>query len=138
MTDLTEDPRRSARSRVLLTAALECGGRTLPVVLRDLSEHGALIETDFFVEADQEVLFRRNDLRVRGYVAWAHGDHAGIAFARQLKPDEVLQHIGRAAPRPVEEPVHRRPGVTRSGMSPEEQRWAEEMTRTPVRRGNRG
>lgn len=106
----------------------------MPVVLRDLSEHGALIETALMLSVDAEVLFRRNDLQVRGFVAWAHGDHAGIAFARPLKPEEVLRHIGPIAPRPAEEPVHRRPGLTRPGMSEEERRWAEEMMREPVRR----
>src|SRR5438128_707181 len=122
-----EDPRRAPRSKVFLTATLECDGRTWPVVLRDLSEHGALIETDAFLATDAEVLFRRNDLRVSGHVAWAHGDHAGIAFAVPLNPEEVLRHVSRTAPRTVDEVIHRRPGLTRPGMSPEEQRWAEEM-----------
>ena len=131
-----DDPRRSPRAKVLLAASIECGGRVIPVVLRDLSEHGALIETGEALRVDAEVLFRRNELRVPGFVAWARDDHAGIAFTVPLKPEEVLRHISRSPPRTVEEPIHRRPALTRPGMSPEERRWAEEMMRAPAGRGD--
>ena len=128
------DPRRSPRSKVLLAAILECADQAVPVVLRDLSEHGALIETEEPLSVDSEVWFRRNELRVHGHVAWAHDNHAGISFSLPLKSDVVLRHIKWRAPRPVEEPAHRRPALTRPGMSPEEERWAEEIMRPPARR----
>ena len=130
-----DDPRRSPRAKVLLAASLECGGRVIPVVLRDLSEHGALIETGEALSRDAEVLFRRNELRVPGFVAWSRDDHAGIAFTVPLRGEEVLRYISRSPLRTIEEPVHRRPALTRRGMSPEEQRWADEMMRAPSRRG---
>src|SRR3954465_14655022 len=122
-----EDPRRSPRSKVLLAATLELAARTVPVMMRDLSEHGALIEIEGTLEIDSEVLFRRNELRVRGYVAWVHDGLAGVCFTRQLKPEVVLRHIGRPRPPSVDEALHRRPALTRPGMSPEEQRWSEEI-----------
>lgn len=130
-----EDPRRSPRSKVLLAATLELAGRSMPVMMRDLSEHGALVEVTGGLSEDSEVVFRRKDLRVRGYVAWVHDGVAGICFARPLKSEVVLQHVRRPkSSRQAGEVVHRRPGLTRPGMSPEEQRWAEEMLREPLRR----
>ncbi|MEO8453805.1 MAG: PilZ domain-containing protein [Sphingomicrobium sp.] len=134
MTYVSEDPRRSPRSKVFLVATLECGDRILPVTLRDLSEYGALIETEGGLTAGCEVWFHRNDLRLRGHVAWVEGKHAGIAFSRALKPEVVLRYIGRPQPRPADETLHRRPALTRPGMSLEEQRWAEEILRESQRR----
>ena len=134
MTLTQEDPRRSPRAKVFLAATLECGERTVPVTLRDLSEHGALIETDGELSAECEVWFHRNELRVHGHVAWVEGKHAGISFSRALKPEVVLRYITRPHPRPADEGIHRRPALTRPGMSAEEQRWADEILREPVRR----
>jgi hypothetical protein len=132
-----DDPRRSPRAKVFLAATLELADRTMAVVLRDLSEHGALVEFTGGLCEDCEVRFCRKDLRVRGFVAWVHDEVAGICFARPLKPEVVLQYINRPQPRATDEKLHRRPSLTRPGMSAEEQRWAEEMLREPLRRKSR-
>jgi len=80
---------------------------------------------------DSEILFCRKDLRVRGYVAWVEGKSAGISFGRPLKSEVVLRHINRPAPRVVDDNLHRRPGVTATRMSAEEQGWFDEMKREP-------
>jgi hypothetical protein len=92
------DPRRSPRSKVVLAATLESGGRAFPVTLCDLCEHGALVEARGGLTAECEVWFCRNELRVHGHVAWAAGKLAGIAFSQVLKPDEVLRYINRPEP----------------------------------------
>ena len=127
------DPRRSPRAKVFLAATLECAEGILPVTLRDLSEHGALVESEVGLSVDSEVWFCRNELRVHGYVAWVEDKQAGIALSRALKAEVVLRHVNRPTRRPVEETAHRRPALTRPGMSAEEQRWAEEILREPVR-----
>jgi hypothetical protein len=132
-----EEERRSPRSKVLLSAVLEWPGRSLPVVLRDLSEHGALVESKGTIPVDSEVLFCRNDLRVRGHVAWVRGPAAGISFARPLNADVLLRDIRRPAPPSLDEGLHRRPGVTTNGLSNEEQRWFDEMARQPTDRGRK-
>ena len=134
MTHAPEDPRRSPRSKVFLAGTVECADGMVPVTLRDLSEHGALIETASPLGEDVEVWFCRNELRVHGYIAWVQGKFAGISFTRALKPEVVLRHIGRPQPRLLEDTVHRRPALTRPGMSAEEQRWAEEIMSDPLRR----
>jgi hypothetical protein len=135
MQALTDESRRSPRSKVLLSAVLEWPDAELKVVLRDLSEHGALIETPTAAVLDSDLFFRRNDLRVRGWIAWRSGNYAGIAFARPLKPEVVLQHIARPARAKTDASLHRRPALTRHGMSAEEQRWAEQLMnrRTQIR-----
>ena len=62
------------------------GGGSLPVILRDLSEHGALVESTAKIPVDSEVLFCRNDLRVRGHVAWVRGPARGSASLSRSKP----------------------------------------------------
>lgn len=121
--------RRSARAKVFLAATLEYPERVLPVVLRNLSEHGALIEGIGLMAGDRECRLRRKELCVHGHVAWAEGDFAGIAFTNCLSPEVVMEHVGRPAVRQIAEPVHRRPGVTQRVMSREERRWFEEMSR---------
>lgn len=127
------DPRRSPRAKVFLAATLECADGILPVTLRDLSEHGALVESEGGLGVDSEVWFCRSELRVHGYVAWVEDKQAGIAFSRPLRAEVVLRHINRPTPRSVDETAHRRPALTRPGMSAEEQRWADEILREPVR-----
>jgi hypothetical protein len=108
------------------------------VVLRDLSEHGALVESTEPISDDSTVFLQRNDLRVRGYVAWVRDRFAGISFGRPLKADVVLRHIARPIRREVDQNLHRRPALTSRSMSPEEQRWFDEMRGAPATRKPRG
>jgi hypothetical protein len=121
--------RRSARARAFMSATLEYSDRVIPVVLRNLSEHGALIEGPGLVANDSACQLRRNGLCVEGRVAWARGSFAGLAFTICLSPEVVMEHVARRAVREVAEPVHRRPGVSQRRMSQEERRWFEEMSR---------
>ena len=111
--------RRSRRSNVLLSATLELGGATHSVKLRNLSEHGALIEGQNLPIEGSEVTFKRNDLSVPGRVAWVNGAHAGIAFSASLSTQDVLQNVPQ--PRPRVQTEHRRPGLNPRSLSPREQ-----------------
>ena len=110
--------------------------RNLPVVLRDLSEHGALVECTGAINAEADVYFIRNDLRVQGYVAWVRGKLAGISFGRPLKADVVLQQIARPARRTADQSLYRRPAVGHTRLSTEEQRLLKQMAE-PVDRSGR-
>lgn len=133
MTVGNQEERRSPRSKVFLSAELQWPDRNLTVVLRDLSEHGALVESPSPITMDSDVFFCRNELRVRGHVAWVRGKFAGISFGRPLKAEVVMRHITRPAPKPFDRNLHRRPGVTCASMSIEEQRLFDEMTRETAR-----
>lgn len=125
----SEQKRRSARSRVLLSATLEYPGRVLPIVLRNLSENGDLVEATGLVVSDCECRLRRKDLCVEVHIAWIDGTFAGIEFPKSLSPEAMMEHVGRPALRNTVEPVHRRPGFTSGAMSAQERRWIEEMSR---------
>jgi hypothetical protein len=123
--------RRSRRSPVLLAASIEVGGCPVQVKLRNLSEEGALIEGDCLPPEGSTTFFRRNDLRIKGRIAWVAGHHAGVAFARLLKRDEVLRNV--PAPRTPLRPEFRRPGLACRPLSPQERRLLETwMVSAPV------
>lgn len=100
--------------------------------MRNLSEHGALIESRHPMIIGSKVLLRRNRLAVYGQVAWVRGGTAGLEFATPLNAEVVLENITR--PKPTAAVVHRRPGVTQRGMSAEERQMFDEMVKTSVRR----
>lgn len=125
----SEQKRRSARAKVLLSATLEYPDRVLPVVLRNLSENGALIEAAGLVAGACECRLRRKDLCVEGHVAWTEGKLAGIAFTSPLIPEAVMEHVPRPAVRRNAKPAHHRPGFSQGVMSPQERRWLAEMSR---------
>jgi PilZ domain-containing protein len=113
-----EDPRRLPRARVFVAATLECAGEALPVVLRDLSELGALVRLEAILDVDSEVRLHRDGLAVHGYVAWVHDGYAGIVFSRPLEAEVVLRQIDQLRP----------------GTWVEEQCWTADR---PVRRNRR-
>lgn len=101
--------RRSARSPVLLSAKVELDGAEVPVILRNLSSEGALIEGAELPNEGATTKFRRNELTVAGRVVWVEGRYAGVAFDRELDREELLRHVPK--PRQRVEPQFRRPGL---------------------------
>jgi hypothetical protein len=121
--------RRSNRSPVLLSAKISAGGSEVPVILRNLSTEGALIEgSDLPVEGSSTV-FRRNELSVQGKIVWVEGRYAGIAFNRPLEREELLREVPR--PRQRFEPQYRRPGLASQPLTDSDRRMVE-MWATPL------
>ena len=89
------------------------------VRLRNLSSNGALIQGDELPLKGEEILFRRNDLSVRGRVAWVHDGHAGLSFDDKLDPEVVLRNVPAKKHKVILK--FRRPGVTVSDLTPQEQ-----------------
>ena len=118
--------RRSRRSPVLLSAKVELHGADVAVILRNLSAEGALIEGAQLPPEGATTTFRRNELAVKGRVAWVEGRYAGVSFDRQLEPDELLRHVPK--PRERIEPRFRRPGLACEPLTEAErkmiQMWA--------------
>ena len=103
--------RASKRARVLLTAKLHTPAGTSEARLRDLSRHGALIESPAIVRPGMKVTFERGASRVAATVAWATGIRIGLEFEHPIDESELLIHIGRT--RPIAPPAA---GYSRSGM----------------------
>lgn len=103
--------RKTRRSNVLMAASLELSGTSLPVKLRNLSAEGALVEGDKLPVEGASVLFRKGDLSMPGNIAWVKGRQAGVSFAQNLNPDQLLRHV--PTPRPRVTPSFRRPGLTK-------------------------
>lgn len=118
--------RRHRRSNVLMSAAVELSGVSLPVRMRNLSEDGALIEGDRLPVEGSEVLFRKGELAVAGHVAWSQGNRAGIAFSQPIPAEQVLHHL--PPPRPRVMPPFKRPGLSTRPLTAEEralgERWS--------------
>ncbi len=85
--------RKTRRSNVLMSASLELSGTSLPVKLRNLSADGALVEGDKLPVEGASILFRKGDLSMPGNVAWVKGRQAGVRFAQNLNPDQLLRHV---------------------------------------------
>ena len=114
-TKINKDPRRSRRSNVLFTASIEVQGVSTPVVLRNLSEDGALIEAAPLPEPGTELTFHRNELSVPGYLTWVEGSHAGVEFGERLQPQQVMRNVPTPKQRaPLD---FRRPGLRTRDMS---------------------
>lgn len=74
---------RPHRSPVLLTASLEAGQTVIDVKLRNISEGGVLVESDFLPLVCSAVVFHRQSTTVGGVVAWVNGRLVGIQFERR-------------------------------------------------------
>jgi hypothetical protein len=122
----TDEERRSARSRVFLTATIECRGKSMRVRIDDLSAHGARVLGEALPPVDTPLTLQCNNLRVDGYMAWVEGSLAGIGFGEPVQPDEALRKVSR--PRPTPPRDFRRPGFRARPLTEAEQRmigeWA--------------
>ena len=107
---LTTQNRRQRRSNVLMAAALEVSGGSIPVKLRNLSNVGALVEGDKLPVEGTELVFRRQELGLCAKVVWVGGNRCGLSFKEELAPETVLRHI--PTPRPRVLPEFKRPGVS--------------------------
>jgi hypothetical protein len=123
--------RRQRRSPVLLAASVEVGGESKPVKLRNLSSDGALVEGECLPVEGATTFFVRNELRLKSRVIWVQDRFAGLAFARELEPEEVLRNV--PTPRPRFQPDFRRPGLACRPLTAEERAMVERwMSQSPV------
>jgi len=122
--------RRSQRSNVLLKATLELPGVSLPVVLRNLSQDGALVQGEGFPEPGTRVLFHRQGLSVPSRIAWSHCEHAGLEFEFPLFPGEMLRHVPSPASRRPPPPIKKRPGLGAKPLTNAERMLIEQWATT--------
>jgi hypothetical protein len=120
--------RRSRRSNVLLKATLELPGWSLPVILRNMSQDGALVQGEDLPGEGGRVLFHRQGLSVPSRIAWVHCGYAGLNFEFPLFPNELLRHIPDPCERRLPPPIKKRPGFAARPLTDGEraviERWA--------------
>jgi hypothetical protein len=90
----TVTKRRQKRERVLLKATIGADAWECEARLRDLSEKGALLETEFPPEVGSQVWFTRGDTFAEARVAWVDEPRFGIEFEESIGAGDVLRHAG--------------------------------------------
>lgn len=115
--------RSAKRARVLLAARLCTPVSTYDARLRDISRHGALIESPAIVKPGTAVTFERGATSISATVAWVSGIRIGLEFDHPIDESELLIHIGRAKPA-APTPGYSRTGIL-SGMSAQDRRVAQ-------------
>ena len=128
--------RRSRRAPVLLAASIDVRGVPVSVKLRNLSAQGALIEGEQLPSDGVTTFFSRKELRLKCQVMWVVGRYAGIRFARELNPDEVLRYI--PPQRETFRPEFKRPGLACKPLTPSEKKMIEAWIATAVSRDSLG
>ncbi len=99
------DSRSETRSNVFLSASLATNSSTLPVRIRNLSPHGALLDGHLLPAAGSSVRLVRGGLTVSGQVAWQADDWAGIGFDQQIDIDQWVRRVGHAGQQRVDSVV---------------------------------
>lgn len=116
--------RRSRRSHVLMAAILRADDGDHSVKLRNLSEHGALVEAEALPPVGSSVRFRKGELNLPARVAWVEDGRAGVAFDAALDTESVMRHIPvPPAPRKLD---FRRPPIKAHQLSAGERKIAED------------
>jgi hypothetical protein len=83
-------PKRHLRLKVDLSVTLQIEGQRLRGLLRDLSLHGALVETAEFVALRQLVTVVSEDFPARhARVRWRRGSSHGLVFHQGFRLDEL-------------------------------------------------
>jgi hypothetical protein len=118
--------RRSTRSPVLLSAKIAVAGAEVPVILRNLSAQGALVEGAQLPAEGTATTFRRNELCVEGQIVWIEGRYAGIAFTRKLERAELLREVPQ--PKQRFDAQYRRPGLACRPLSETDRKMVELWT----------
>ncbi|MGN6059038.1 MAG: PilZ domain-containing protein [Sphingomicrobium sp.] len=126
------DDRRSARTSVVLMAAIDYAGLRTRVRVTNLSAHGALVIGDRLPAPECKVAFLSNGVTVEARVAWARGRHAGIQFEHAIEPECFLRNAPHPHPAITKGDRNvdfRRPGFRGNQLNAEEKRVVENWSR---------
>lgn len=94
MPALTIPKRAPKRSRVFLSAHVDCGGGPSPAHIRDISRSGALVEGDDAPEPGSAVRLTCGDTTVDGRVAWTDRGWFGVEFDTPLLMARLVDPAG--------------------------------------------
>jgi len=94
MPALTIPTRAPKRSRVFLSAEVDCGSGPSAAHIRDISRSGALVEGDDAPEPGSTVRLTCGDTTVDGRVAWADRGWFGVEFDTPLFVAHLVDPTG--------------------------------------------
>lgn len=122
------DERRSARSKVLLRAAIERDDARFPVRVINFSAHGALVAGEAMPSEDEAATLRCGGWHATGWIVWVRDPHAAVNFDAPIKPHAVARKIGAEAnliTKDNRKLDYRGPGFRDNQMSAEERQIVE-------------
>jgi hypothetical protein len=82
--ELPLDKRDNKRSRLLLTATMECDHGTIQVHLLNISHSGAKLDAERAPTRGETVTLIHGELTVSGKVAWVEETRFGMAFDHSI------------------------------------------------------
>jgi hypothetical protein len=90
--------RAARRTRVLMAAELEIGGKIMSATLLNLSSRGAMVACTNPPPGDGKVVLRRGALETSGMIAWVKGNHVGVKFDEKISQLQIAAILHRAPP----------------------------------------
>lgn len=93
--------RGASRARVQLNAALETTTEEVPVVLRNLSCTGAMLEGKNLPTVNRTAVLKRGGVEAMGVVVWHAGDRCGFHFFDPISHKLVVEEARRAPEAPA-------------------------------------
>jgi hypothetical protein len=82
--EMPEDKRDAKRSRLLLSAQMQCAAGTVEVHLLNISQSGAKLDCETPPASGESVVLLHNDLKVSGRIAWVEENRFGMAFDQPI------------------------------------------------------
>jgi hypothetical protein len=101
-----EDNRTEGRSNVFLAARLEAGKASVPVRIRNISSHGALVDGSDIPPVGATIRLSRGSLVAFGEVAWREKQNAGVTFQHPVDVEQWVQRTGHAGQERVDQVVN--------------------------------
>ena len=93
--------RDETRSNVLLAAVLNNGTEVVPVRIRNLSPHGALLDS-LKLPSLGRIVLRRGHLTVAGEVAWVGNGQCGVRFSQPIDVAEWVKRVAHSGQQRVD------------------------------------
>jgi hypothetical protein len=107
MAEASLHPKRQVRLAVDLPATLAIREFSCPIVIRDLSQQGARIESDRTLFIDQHLRLKAHNLpQIFASVRWNAGSSYGLVFQNGFRLDELARAVWA-----IREPAERLAGV---------------------------
>ncbi len=105
---------RTSRTNLLLSASIESNGLSAPVRIRNLSEHGALIEGAALPPVGSSLILRRLQLEMRATVIWSDKGRCGVRFEGMIavagwRAGNWIAPVGNAAAVKADGPSEAKP-----------------------------